>query len=56
MIDTTLELIVISRLNLQRFFGIFATFSLLLPLSNYSFGQVGLADVELSITPVAGNV
>ena len=56
MIDKTPELIVISRLNLQRLIGVFATFFLLLPLSNYSSGQVGLADVELSITLVAGNV
>ena len=56
MINTTLEPIVISRLNLRKFSGIFATFFLLLPLSNYSSGQVGLADVELSITRVAGNV
>ena len=56
MIDTTPELNLISRLNLQKFRGILTAFFILLPLSNSSSGQVGLADVELSITPVAGNV
>ena len=56
MINTTPKLIMVSSLNWQRLFGMFAAFFLLLPLSNYSSGQVGLADVELSITPVAGNV
>ena len=51
MIDTTPELNLISRLNLRKFSGILITFFILLPLSNYSSGQVGLADVELSIAP-----
>ena len=56
MIDTTPELNLISRLNLQKFSRLLTTFFILLPLSNYSSGQVGLADVELSIAPVAGSV
>ena len=56
MIDAMSELNLPSKLILQRFFVFGAAFFLLLPVSNYSSGQVGLVDVELSITSVAGNV
>lgn len=45
-----------SRPLLQRFLARVAASFLLLPLTNYSFGQGGFGDVELSIIPVAGNV
>jgi len=56
MVKTMPELNVPNRQILQRFFLISAVFLLLMPLSNYSAGQGGLADVELSIIPVSGNV
>ena len=47
---------VLSKPLLQRFLVRVAASFLLLPLTNYSFGQGGFDGVELSITPVAGNV
>jgi glyoxylase-like metal-dependent hydrolase (beta-lactamase superfamily II) len=47
---------VLSRSLLQRFLVRIVASFLLLPLANYSFGQGGFGDVELSIIPVAGNV
>ena len=56
MVSKMSQLNLLSRLILRRFAVVGAAFFSLLPLSNYSFGQGGLADVELSIIPVAGNV
>ncbi|HBW85156.1 MAG: MBL fold metallo-hydrolase [Gammaproteobacteria bacterium] len=56
MVSKMSQLNLLSRLILRRFAVVGAAFFSLLPLSHYSFGQGGLADVELSIIPVAGNV
>jgi glyoxylase-like metal-dependent hydrolase (beta-lactamase superfamily II) len=45
-----------SKPLLQRFLVRVAACFLLLPLTNYSFGQGGFGGVELSTIPVAGNV
>jgi hypothetical protein len=47
---------VLSRPFLQRLLARVTGSFLLLLLANYSLGQGGFGDVELAITPVAGNV